>query len=158
MPEPSCRICDQVAGRIPVPGGFIYDDGLWVVSHHPGIHTDPGELLVKARRHCETLAELTAEEAAALGPVLRSAVAAVERVIAPERTYVASYNESARHVHFFVLPRTRALPAGHVLSDIWRRGRMLLRRLGVATNPSAASRADAAARIRDDLAWKRSST
>ena len=58
----------------------------------------------------------TPAEAAALGPVLRAAVRrAVERVVRPERVYVASYGERVRHVHFFLLPRTTSLPAGHVL-------------------------------------------
>lgn len=66
MPAPPCSICEQVAGRIAAPGGSIYDDGLWLVTHHTGPHTDPGELIVKLRRHCESLGELTAAEAMAL--------------------------------------------------------------------------------------------
>jgi len=124
------------------------------VTHHPGPWADPGELFVKARRHCESVAELTAAEAAALGPVLRAAVAAVERVVRPERVYLACYGERVRHVHFYVLPRTASLPAGHVLSDVYRRGRGLLRQLGVAPNPSTSARSEAAARIRDDEEWR----
>lgn len=157
MPLSPCSICEHIAGRITAPGGPIHDDGLWLVSHHTGAHTDPGELIVQARRHCESLGELTAEEAAALGPVLRAAVAAVERVVRPERTYVATYGERVRHVHFFVLPRTRTLPPGHVTSDLYRKGRMWLRRAGIARNPTASERASAAARIRDDQAWNGSS-
>lgn len=153
-----CSICEQVAGRVTAPGGPVHDDGLWVVSHHTGPHTDPGELIVKLRRHCESLAELTVEEAAALGPVLRAAVAAIERVMRPERTYVASYNERVRHVHFFLLPRTRDLPAGHVVSDLYRKVRMWFRRAHLVRNPTATARADVAARLREDSAWRRSST
>jgi len=158
MPTTPCSICEQVAGRVPAPGGPVHDDGLWLVSHHTGPYADPGELIVKLRRHCESLSELTAEEAAALGPVLRAAVAAIERVVRPARTYVASYGERVRHVHFFLLPRTRSLPAGHVTSDLYRKARMRLRRLGLARNPTAAERAQTAARIREDEAWRRSST
>jgi diadenosine tetraphosphate (Ap4A) HIT family hydrolase len=147
-----------VTGRVTAPGGPIYDDGLWLVSHHTGPQTDPGELIVQVRRHCESLGELTAAEASALGPVLRAAVAAIERVVRPERTYVASYGERVRHVHFFVLPRTRALPPGHVVSDLYRKARMWLRRTGLARNPTAAERVQAAARIREDEGWRRSST
>jgi hypothetical protein len=71
---------------------------------------------------------------------------------------VASYGERLRHVHFFLLPRTASLPAGHVVSDVYRRARSLLRKWGVARNPTSAIRADAAARIRDDEAWKSLST
>src|SRR4051794_29980245 len=118
MASASCPICDEVAGRLAAPGGIIFDDGLWNVTHHRSPYTDPGELIVKTRRHCESIAELTLPEAAALGPVLRSAVGVIQRVVAPERVYVGSYGERVRHVHFFLLPRTAALPAGHVLSDV----------------------------------------
>jgi diadenosine tetraphosphate (Ap4A) HIT family hydrolase len=158
MSASPCSICEQVAGRVTAPGGPIYDDGLWLVSHHTGLHTDPGELIVQVRRHCESLGELTVSEAAALGPVLRAAVSAIERVIQPERTYVATYGERVRHVHFFLLPRTRALPPGHVVSDLYRKARMWLRRMGLARNPTAEERAQAAGRIREDKAWRQSST
>jgi diadenosine tetraphosphate (Ap4A) HIT family hydrolase len=158
MPANPCPICEHVTGRITAPGGTIHDDGHWLVSHHTGPHTDPGELIVQLRRHCESLAELTPAEAAALGPVLRDAVGAIEHVIRPERTYVASYGERVRHVHFFLLPRTRALPAGHVISDLYRKLRMALRRARLARNPSAAERAGAAERMREDAAWRRSNT
>ena len=101
---------------------------------------------------------LTAEEAASLGPVLRAAVTAIERVVRPDRVYVASYGERVRHVHYFLLPRTGSLPAGHVFSDIYRRGRSQLRQWGVAANPTTADRAAAAERLRNDDAWKSLST
>jgi len=154
----SCSVCEEVAGRIAAPGGVVFENEWWRVAHHTGAWTDPGELIVKARRHCESLSELTPAEAASLGPVLRAAVTAVERVVQPERVYVASWGERVRHVHFFLLPRTRSLPAGHVTSDLYRRGRSLLRQWGIAANPPTAARADAAARIRDDEAWKALST
>ena len=107
-----CVRCAEVEGRAATPGGVIHDDGLWHVTHHPGAYTDPGELIVKTRRHCESVADLTAEEAAALGPVLRAAVGVIEQVVGPERVYVLSFGERVRHLHFFLLPRTRDLPAG----------------------------------------------
>jgi diadenosine tetraphosphate (Ap4A) HIT family hydrolase len=158
MPTPVCTMCAEVEGRVSAPGGPIYDDGYWLVSHHTGPYTDPGELIVKLQRHCESVADLTPAEAATLGPVLQSAVAAIERVVKPERVYVASFGERVRHLHFFLLPRTSALPAGHVTSDVYRRGRSLLRGWGVVRNPSFAERAEAAVRIREDPAWKRSTT
>jgi diadenosine tetraphosphate (Ap4A) HIT family hydrolase len=158
MTASPCSICEQVAGRAAAPGGPIHDDGLWRVRHHPGPQTDPGELIVQTRRHCESLGALTEAEAAALGSVLRAAVGAVERVVRPERTYVATYGERVRHVHFFVLPRTRALPPGHVVSDLYRKARIWLRRMGLARNPTVEERAQTAARIREDAAWRPSST
>ena len=78
-----CSACAEVAGDVLAPGGVIVDDGLWHVSHHTGPFTDPGELIVKTRRHCESLAELTPAEADALGPVLRAGVRAAHGKHAP---------------------------------------------------------------------------
>jgi diadenosine tetraphosphate (Ap4A) HIT family hydrolase len=143
-----CSACAEIAGDTTAPGGIIFDDGLWFVSHHTGPFTDPGELIVKTRRHCESLGELNGSEASALGPILKAAVGALERVIVAERIYAVSFNERVRHVHFLLLPRTAAMPRGHVISDLYRRARNLLRRLGLVRNPSPAARADASERIR----------
>ncbi|HVD32556.1 MAG TPA: hypothetical protein VNC19_03185 [Gemmatimonadales bacterium] len=144
----ACSACAEIAGDTTAPGGTIFDDGLWFVSHHTGPFTDPGELIVKTRRHCESLGELSGAEAGALGPILKAAVGALERVILAERIYAVSFNERVRHVHFLLLPRTAAMPRGHVISDLYRRARNLLRRFGLLRNPSPAARADAAERIR----------
>ena len=145
--RPQCSACAEVQGRVVAPGGVIFDNGLWFVSHHTGRFTDPGELIVKTRRHCESLSELTKEEAESLGTVLWSAVQALERVVPADRIYAVSFNERIRHLHFLLLPRTAQMPHGHVLSDLYRRARNLLRRFGVARNPTFGERANAADRI-----------
>jgi diadenosine tetraphosphate (Ap4A) HIT family hydrolase len=146
--RPRCSACAEIAGEVSAPGGVVHDDGLWFVSHHTGPQTDPGELIVKTRRHCESLVDLTREEAEALGPVLRSAIRALDRVVVAERIYAVSFNERIRHVHFLLLPRTRDMPRGHVISDLYRRARNLLRKIGILRNPSTADREAAATRIR----------
>jgi diadenosine tetraphosphate (Ap4A) HIT family hydrolase len=147
--SPGCSACAEIAGKNVAPGGVIFDNGLWFVSHHTGRFTDPGELIVKPRRHCESLAELTRAEAEALGPVLWSAVTALEHSVPAERIYAVSFNERIRHLHFLLLPRTAEMPRGHVVSDLYRRARNLLRQMGLRPNPTPAQRADAAGRIRD---------
>lgn len=149
----NCPMCDIVAGRSETPGGLIHDDVGWVVVHHPGDQSDPGELFVILKRHAESVGALTAAEAAALGPLLRAGIAGIERVVAPERVYTASYNERVRHVHFYLLPRPSTLPAGHVASDLFRRGRGVLRGWGLASRPSNGARADTARRIRAEGPW-----
>jgi diadenosine tetraphosphate (Ap4A) HIT family hydrolase len=144
----ACRACAEIAGEITAPGGVILDDGLWFVSHHTGAFTDPGELIVKTRRHCESLADLTDAESAALGGVLRKGVRALEQLENAERVYTMSFNERLRHVHFLLLPRTADMPRGHVVSDLYRRARNLLRQFGVLRNPTGAARATAAEEIR----------
>ena len=56
------------------------------------------------------MADLLPTEAAALGPVLQSAVAAIERVVRPERVYVASYGERVRHRAFLFAPPHHRTP------------------------------------------------
>jgi diadenosine tetraphosphate (Ap4A) HIT family hydrolase len=146
----TCSACAEIAGEVTAPGGVILDDGLWYVSHHTGQFTDPGELILKTRRHCESLAELTEAEATALGPLLRNGIRAVQRVVDAERIYAVSFNERVRHVHFLLLPRTRSMPRGHVVSDLYRRGRNLLRRFRLAHNPRPNDRALVAERIRQE--------
>jgi diadenosine tetraphosphate (Ap4A) HIT family hydrolase len=150
--HPRCSACAEVAGELSAPGGIIFDNALWFVSHHTGRFTDPGELIVKTRRHCESLGGLTREEAEALGPVLRSAIQAQERVTSADRIYAVSFNERIRHVHFLLLPRTASMPRGHILSDLYRRARNVLRRFHLARNPTPAERAEAAARIKQE--WR----
>ena len=150
----TCPLCAIVAGRSSTPGGTIHDGESWLVVHHPGPQSDPGELFVILRRHAESIGALTAPEAASLGPLLRAGVSAIEGVVVPERVYAASYNERVRHVHFYLLPRTRALPAGHVAADLFRRARGLLRGWGMAPKPSAAARAAATERIRAEDVWR----
>jgi len=145
---PRCSACAEVGGELSAPGGTIFDDKLWFVSHHTGRFTDPGELIVKIRRHCESLAELTPAEAGALGPVLSAAVRALEQSVGAERIYTMSFNERVRHLHFLLLPRTADMPRGHVVSDLYRRARSLLRRFGIARNPSAADRSAAAEQLK----------
>lgn len=147
-PHPRCSACAEVAGDISAPGGVIFENGMWFVSHHTAPFTDPGELIVKTRRHCESIAELTPAEADALGPVLRSAIQGLERVVVAERIYAVSFNERVRHVHFLLLPRTAAMPRGHVISDLYRRARNLLRKIGLLRNPSSEARAEVAKRVR----------
>ena len=146
-----CSACREIAGEISAPGGVLFDDGLWFVSHHTGTYTDPGELIVKTRRHCESLGELNSQEAQALGPLLHSAVGALERVVTAERIYAVSFNERIRHVHFLLLPRTASMPSGHVVSDIYRRIRTVLRRVGLVRNPTPSQRAAVATGIRQEL-------
>jgi diadenosine tetraphosphate (Ap4A) HIT family hydrolase len=146
-----CSACAEITGEVLAPGGVILDNGTWFLSHHTGPFTDPGELILKTRRHIESLSELTREEADSLGGILHSAIQALEQVVAAERIYAVSFNERVRHLHFLLLPRTAGMPRGHVISDLYRRARNLLRKIGVLRSPSATERANAAVRIRQ--AW-----
>ncbi len=87
----------------------------------------PGWLVLVARRHVAAIDELTDEEAAELGVLLRRASAALRVVTGCVKTYVCQFAEQAEHphVHFHVIPRLVGQPDE-------RRGPRVFGYLGVA--------------------------
>lgn len=117
-----CYACGRNAeGAAAPPRERIYDDGSWRVAHAFGT-SRRGWLVVLAKRHIESLAELTAEEAAALGPLLRMLAHALTEVTGASKTYLALFAEHPdhRHVHIHVIPRREDDPAGALGPDVFR--------------------------------------
>lgn len=125
----SCVSCRTLAGGVVPPGGIVYDDVHWAVFLRSRPLLTPGQGFIVLKRHCEDLAELTVEEAAALGGVMRRTAKAYAQVLAPERVHFGLYAEDVRHVHLHVLPRTRALPAGNIPTALLGTWYALLQRL-----------------------------
>ena len=69
-----------------------------------------GWLVLKPQRHVEAVADLTPEEASALGPLLQRITQAMSEVLAPAKVYVALYAEAVSHIHFHLIPRAHDLP------------------------------------------------
>ncbi|MHB1594562.1 MAG: HIT family protein [Streptosporangiaceae bacterium] len=92
------------------PRERIYRDAHWRVAHAFGTAL-PGWLVVLPRRHVLAPDELTAAEAAGLGPLLRAVTAALREVTGCQKTYVALFAEAEGfgHVHFHVIPRQAGL-------------------------------------------------
>jgi diadenosine tetraphosphate (Ap4A) HIT family hydrolase len=110
---PGCVSCDIVAGRWREPGGIIYESDYWHIGTAIGFPVVwPGFLIIKLKRHCEHLAELSSEEASALGPVIQSTCSALNAVLKPAKVYVCSYGDGVRHVHFWALPRPATMRPG----------------------------------------------
>lgn len=132
MLVPGCVSCDIVAGKQVEPGGVIYEDGYWHVgsfAHFPVVW--PGFLILKLKRHCEHLADLSPEEASVLGQIIQSTCSALMNVLQPAKVYVCSFGDGVRHVHFWLLPRPAdMLPGMHsVMFNLDMR--MTLTRLGI---------------------------
>ena len=105
---PGCIACDLTAGRLPVPGGVIADTEYWRVEHTVG-PLGVGTLIAKPLRHVVHVAELTAEEAAELGPALHRTAAVVTELLRPEQVYVCLWSHAGGipgHIHFVVQPIT----------------------------------------------------
>ena len=82
-----CLACDLTAGRRDLPGGRIAATQHWVIEHCIG-PLGVGTLIVKPRRHCTHLWDLSEEEAGELGPLLRQAARVVQALCAPDQTYI----------------------------------------------------------------------
>ena len=109
---PGCVSCDLIAIKRASLGGLIYEDDYWHVDSVLGPVYWEGFLIVKLKRHCEHLADLIPEEAAALGPVIQMTCAALTEVLQPAKVYVCSFGDGVKHIHFWVLPRPQHMRPG----------------------------------------------
>ncbi len=110
---PGCMSCDIIAGKRVEPGGVIYEDDYWHIGTMGSLPVVwRGFLSIKLKRHCEHLADLSREEALALGPVIQSTCLALTEVLKPAKVYVCSFGEGVKHVHLWVLPRPADMRPG----------------------------------------------
>lgn len=112
---PTCLACDLIQNPSKLPGGRIYETVNWVVEPCIG-PLGLGTLIVKPKRHCLAVADLTKEEAAELGPLLRRASAVVSALTHPDQVYVCLWSHAQWqpvHIHFVVQPVSGEQRADH---------------------------------------------
>jgi diadenosine tetraphosphate (Ap4A) HIT family hydrolase len=105
-PMESCLACDLTSGRSELPGGTIARESGWVVEHCVG-PLGVGTLIVKPARHVVHVADLTQDEAAAMGTLLHRASSVVTELSKPDQVYVSLWSHAGRrpgHIHFVVQP------------------------------------------------------
>ena len=128
----ACVTCELVArrdlGEAP-PWDHIHRTAWWDLAHAFGTSVE-GWLVLVLRRHETSLANLTDDEAAEVGPLVKQASAALEAVLGCPKTYVAQFAEAADHphVHVHVIARHRDQPAE------WKGPGIFLHGLGVDPN------------------------
>jgi diadenosine tetraphosphate (Ap4A) HIT family hydrolase len=152
-----CLACDVLAGKVKAPGGAIYEDNYWVVEHSLSPVLLPGYLIIKLKRHCEHLAELTPEEAIALGKIIQSTCLALSQVVQPAKIHVCSWGEQVKHIHFHVIPRTSDMPVGNLQLLIYLRVKKLRNQLGLGKWVNDAQAAETATKICQELILIRNS-
>ncbi|MGE0685666.1 MAG: HIT family protein [Dehalococcoidia bacterium] len=106
-----CGACNTVAGRTTPPGGVIYQNEHWLVTHAFDPAPLRGLLLVTAKRHVGDLADLTLSEHATLSEALGRTAKALRDVTAPERIYAGSLGETNAHVAWQLIPRSAGMPS-----------------------------------------------
>jgi len=146
-----CLACDELAGKVRAPGGVIYEDQHWMVSHRLGHDAVPGHLILKLKRHCEHLAELTPAEAATLGPMIQKTSSALSKLLNAVKVYAASYGEEVGHIHFFIIPRTADMPAGNMRVLLYLRLHTLLIRCGLKRAATEVERGHIAERVSAEI-------
>lgn len=84
----------------------IWWDGTWRVAHAIGCAL-PGWVVVLPARHVLSLAELTPDETAGLGPLLTAVSRAVVEVTGCAKVYLALFaeKEEFQHLHVHLIPR-----------------------------------------------------
>ncbi|HEY3365257.1 MAG TPA: HIT family protein [Symbiobacteriaceae bacterium] len=109
-----CYTCELVARRdagIAPLWDCIARTRYWDVVHSYNTAL-PGWLVLIARRHIVALDELTEDEAAELGGLIRRVSVGLKAVTGCLKTYVIQFAEAAEHphAHFHIVPRLRDQP------------------------------------------------
>jgi len=114
LEENTCLVCRKHRGETTLFGGFIYQDGRVLISHAQpfGAETDHylGHLFIETRRHVADLADLTMEEASALGmwtSKLARALRAIENIV---HVYAFTIVDGVPHMHVHVIGRHADAP------------------------------------------------
>jgi diadenosine tetraphosphate (Ap4A) HIT family hydrolase len=102
----TCFICRKHnGGEAAPPGGYIYEDEHWMVCHAPAKIGPLGTLFIESKRHFLDYSEMTDEETAAFGSVLKKAYYALRMNMEIERIYQLSTMEGVPHFHCWIVPR-----------------------------------------------------
>lgn len=105
-----CLACDVLTGHVRPPGGVIHEDDLWMLDHSTSPILLPGFLILKPKRHVEHIGDLSPAELESFARMLGLGCRAVSRVLAAEKVYACSFGEGIKHIHFYLVPRTRGMP------------------------------------------------
>ena len=109
--ENTCFICRKHEGlEAAPPGGYIYEDEHWMVCHAPGKLGPLGTLFIESCRHFLDYSEMTLEEAASLGNLLKRVYQALREHTEAERIYQLSTMEGQPHLHMWIVARRREIP------------------------------------------------
>jgi diadenosine tetraphosphate (Ap4A) HIT family hydrolase len=110
-----CPICAKQQGE--VLGGPIYQDEL-VYAHHVYNREGPtflGYVRAETRRHAPSFAELTPEEAQAVGLLIARLSKAIKACTGADHVYAFFYGDHVPHLHVHVFARYPGTP-----EEYWR--------------------------------------
>jgi diadenosine tetraphosphate (Ap4A) HIT family hydrolase len=104
----TCLLCRKHNGQEAAsPGGYIYEDEHWMICHAQPHMGSLGTLFIESKRHFLDYAEMTDEEAASLGNIMRKIYAALRTHTQAERIYQVTLLEGIPHFHSWLVPRRK---------------------------------------------------
>jgi diadenosine tetraphosphate (Ap4A) HIT family hydrolase len=110
-----CLACSLASGTQDLPGGRIHATPHWIVEHCIG-PLGVGTLIVKPSRHCLHVWDLSDEEAAELGPLLRLVAATLRAITQCDQVYVCLWSHAGwkpGHLHYVLQPSWDRLQQEH---------------------------------------------
>jgi len=114
MSVSDCFVCRKHRGETRTPGVPIYQDELLYAGHAEfpsGEETAYlGYLMAEPRRHVPGLADLTAEEAQALGLLVARLSRALKEQEGAEHVYAFVLGDRVPHLHVHLVPRYPGAP------------------------------------------------
>lgn len=104
----NCFICRKHNGLEPAPpGGYIYKDEYWMVCHAPAKLGPLGTLFIESKRYFLDYAEMTDEESASLGDVMKKIYYALKLQTSAERIYQVTLIDGVPHFHSWLVPHRK---------------------------------------------------
>ena len=109
-----CPVCRKHKGEVAIAGGVIFENDLLYISHAQrwGDETDHylGHVFVEPKRHVAEIADLTDEEAQAIGLFTSKVAKALLRTQSMEHIYTFVLGDGVPHVHVHVIGRYVGAP------------------------------------------------
>ena len=109
-----CDVCREIAGEIELPGGLLWDTALVLAFHVPPLlEPSPllGHLLLTTRRHADTWADLSSDEASEIGIACATLGRGLRSLTNAERLYSAVIGHHSPHFHLHLFPRYPGTPS-----------------------------------------------
>jgi histidine triad (HIT) family protein len=118
----TCLFCDGAHLRAQDPARVVYEDDRFYVTH-PLDGDEPtylGSLMTVTKRDVPSFAELTFDEAQALGLLLSRVSRALKVATGAGHAYAYFFGEGFNHLHVFTVARYDDMPADYVRLDVER--------------------------------------
>ena len=99
-----CFLCRKHIGQEAAPpGGYIYQDEHWMICHAQPNMGPLGTLFIESKRHFLDYAEMTDEESASLGNIMRKIYDALKTQTKAERIYQVTLMDGVPHFHTWLI-------------------------------------------------------